>query len=94
VFFGLLTIDGGASLSASGRFCLSGASSIRARSRACEGKLEAAIFPSGERLREMCAGIVEYDRGAGRIGGVEQLDEFDELSAEVAIFDQGVDFAR
>jgi hypothetical protein len=27
------------------------------------------------------------DRGAGRIGGIEKLKEFDELAAAVAVFD-------
>ena len=30
------------------------------------------------------------DRGASRIGGIEQLKEFDELSAAVTAFDQGM----
>src|SRR5215208_1555255 len=44
---------------------------------------------------EMCGMIVEnqLDRGAGRIGGIEQLEEFDELPAAVAVSDQGMDSA-
>jgi hypothetical protein len=35
----------------------------------------------------------QLDRGSGRIGGVEQLEEFDEFAAAVAILDQSVDLA-
>jgi len=35
----------------------------------------------------------ELDRGRGRIGGVEQLEEFDKFAAAVAILDQGVNLA-
>ena len=35
----------------------------------------------------------QLDRGAGRIGGIEKLEEFDELAAAVAIFDKRVDLA-
>ena len=31
--------------------------------------------------------------GAGRISGIEKLEEFDELSATMAILDKGVDLA-
>ena len=36
--------------------------------------------------RNVCGMIVEdqLDRGAGRIGGIEKLEEFDELAAAVA----------
>ena len=34
----------------------------------------------------------QLDRGAGRIGGIKKLEEFDELSAAVAISDQGMNF--
>jgi len=30
----------------------------------------------------------------GRISGIEKLEELDELSAAVAVFDEGVDFPR
>src|SRR5450755_3194072 len=33
------------------------------------------------------------DRRAGRVSGIEKLEEFDELAAAVAVFDQGVDLA-
>ena len=35
----------------------------------------------------------QLDRGAGRIGGIEKLEEFDELAAAMAIPDQSMDFA-
>ena len=35
----------------------------------------------------------QLDRGAGRIGGIEKLEEFDELAAAVAISDERVDLA-
>ena len=35
----------------------------------------------------------ELDGGAGRISGIEKLEEFDELSAAMAILDKGVDLA-
>ena len=35
----------------------------------------------------------QLDRGAGRISGVEKLEEFDELPAAIAVPDQGVDLA-
>jgi hypothetical protein len=60
-----------------------------------EGELEAAGGSSGEPscgfsgdVRGM---IVEdqLDGGASRIGGIEKLEEFDELSAAVAVSDDG-----
>lgn len=33
----------------------------------------------------------QLDRSAGRIGGIEQLEEFDELAAAVAVPDECVD---
>ena len=35
----------------------------------------------------------QLDRGAGRIGGIEKLEEFDELAAAVALPDERVDLA-
>src|SRR5215472_1152194 len=35
----------------------------------------------------------QLDRGAGRIGGIEKLEELDELAAAVTISDQGMDLA-
>ena len=45
--------------------------------------------------RDVCGMIVEdqLDRGAGRIGGIEKLEEFDELAAAVALPDERVDLA-
>jgi hypothetical protein len=45
--------------------------------------------------RDVRGMIVEnqLDRGVGRIGGIEKLEEFDELSAAVAVSDQGMDLA-
>ena len=36
----------------------------------------------------------QLDRGRGRIGSVEQLEEFDKFAAAVAILDQGVNYPR
>jgi hypothetical protein len=36
----------------------------------------------------------ELDRGAGRIGGVEKFEEFEEFSAAMAILDQSMDLTR
>jgi hypothetical protein len=35
----------------------------------------------------------QLDRRVGRVSGIEKLEEFDELAAAVAVFDQGVDLA-
>ena len=35
----------------------------------------------------------QLDRGVGRIGGVDKLEEFDEFAAAMAIPDQGMDLA-
>ena len=35
----------------------------------------------------------QLDRGAGRVGGVEKLEEFDELAAAVAVSDEGMDLS-
>ena len=35
----------------------------------------------------------QLDRRMGRIGGVEELEEFDEFAASVAVLDEGVDLA-
>ena len=63
-----------------------------------EGKVEAAcrsgVEPGSGFPRDVRGMIVEdqLDRGAGRIGGIEQLEEFDELTAAVAISNQRVTF--
>src|SRR5258708_29095044 len=45
--------------------------------------------------RYVCGMIVEDqpDRGAGRVGGVEKLEEFDELAAAVAVSDEAMDLS-
>ncbi len=61
-----------------------------------EGELEPSSRPGGEPasgfFRYVCGMIVEnqLDRGAGRISGIKKLEEFDELSAAVAVSDQGM----
>ena len=61
-----------------------------------EGEHEAAARSSGEPasglLRYMSGMIVEnqLNRGAGRIGGIKEPEEFDELAAAVAVSDQGM----
>src|ERR1700739_836036 len=56
-----------------------------------EGKVEAAwrpgVEPGSGFPRNVCGMVVEdqLDRGAGRIGGIEKLEEFDELATAVAI---------
>ena len=35
----------------------------------------------------------QLDRHVGRVSGIEKLEEFDELAAAVAVFDQSVDLA-
>src|SRR6266403_3023701 len=65
--------------------------------RGREGELEAAGRSGGEPSSgfsgDVGGMIVEdqLDRGASRIGGIEKLEEFDELSAAVAVFDEGMD---
>src|SRR5215472_9567813 len=64
-----------------------------------EGELKTADRSSGEPssglLRDVGGMIVEdeFDRGAGRITAIEKLEEFDELSAAMAVSDQGMDLA-
>ena len=56
-----------------------------------EGELEASgrlgIEPGPGFLRDVRGVIVEdqLNRGVGRIGGIEKLEEFDELSAAMAV---------
>lgn len=62
-----------------------------------EGEFEASGGPGGE----PCPGFFRYvrgmivedqlDRSPGRIGGVEELEEFDELAAAMAVFDESMD---
>src|SRR5215204_7077382 len=62
-----------------------------------EGELEAALGLAGEpRLRllgDVSGMIIEgqLDRGVSRISGIKKLEELDELSAAVAISDEGMD---
>ena len=62
-----------------------------------EGKLEASrrssVEPGSCFSRYVRGMIIEdqLDRGAGRISGVETLEEFDELPAAVAISDERMD---
>src|SRR5262245_8663228 len=51
--------------------------------------------PSSRLLGDVCGMIVEdqVDCGVSRVGGIEQLEEFDELAAAVTVFDQGVNLA-
>src|SRR5262249_20525040 len=51
--------------------------------------------PSMRLSQEPCLGVkVNWKRpSVGRIGGIEKLEEFDELSAAVAVSDQGMDLA-
>src|SRR5262249_52599822 len=64
--------------------------------RGREGELEAAggllCKPGLCLLGDVCRMIVEdqLDRGMGRIGGIYQLEEFDEFTTAVAILDKGV----
>jgi hypothetical protein len=45
--------------------------------------------------RVMCGMIVEDQPGCGRgrVGGIEQLEEFDEFAAAMAVLDRGMDLA-
>src|SRR6201998_3790193 len=62
-----------------------------------ERKVEAAcrVEPGSGFPRDVCGMIVEdqLDRGAGRKGGIEKLEEFDELAAAVAISHEAIDLA-
>src|SRR3954447_632458 len=64
-----------------------------------EDKFKAVFGPTGKPssglFGDVRGMIVEdqLDRGSDRIGGVEQLEEFDEFAAAVAILDQSVDLA-
>src|SRR5215831_15048768 len=64
-----------------------------------EGEFEAAgglIGEPGSGLLGDVGGVIvedQLDRRMGRIGGIEKLEEFDELAAAMAILDQGVNLA-
>src|SRR4029077_9923382 len=63
-----------------------------------KGELKAALGLGGEPcfrlLGDVCGMVVEdqLDGGICRIGSIEQLEKFDELTAAMSIFDQGMDF--
>src|SRR5258706_15730876 len=63
----------------------------------CEGELEASRWSSVEPnccFSRYVGGMIiedQLDRGAGRISGVEKLEEVDELSAAVAVSDERMD---
>src|ERR1700704_2208676 len=65
----------------------------------CEGEFEAADRLIGEPnlglLGDVCGMIVEdqLDRSMGRIGGIDELEEFDEFAAAVAVLDESVNLA-
>src|ERR1700731_79212 len=65
----------------------------------CEGEFEAAGRLIGEPnlglLGDVCGMIVEdqLDRSMGRIGGIDELEEFDEFAAAVAVLDESVNLA-
>src|SRR5215207_11241943 len=65
----------------------------------CERELETAGRSSGKPSSgfpgDVCGMIVEdqLDRGISRIGCIEQFEELDELSAAVAVSDQGMHLA-
>src|SRR6266545_6072558 len=64
-----------------------------------EGEFEAVGRSSGKPScslpGDVCGMVVEdqLDRCAGRISGIEKLEEFNELPAAMAVPDQGVDLA-
>src|SRR6201987_2043603 len=65
------------------------------RERKVEAACRSCVEPGSGFPRDVCGMIVEdqLDRGAGRKGGIEKLEEFDELAAAVAISDERVDLA-
>ena len=60
----------------------------------CEGKAANGLRrqPARGLARDMGGMVVEndLDRGVGRIGGIEQLEKFNEFAAAVAFLDEGV----
>ena len=57
------------------------------RERKVEAACRLCVEPGSGFPRDVCGMIVEdqLDRGAGRVGGIEKLEEFDELAAAVAM---------
>ena len=68
---------------------------VLGREREVEAAGRSCVEPGSGFPRDVCGMIVEdqLDRGAGRIGGIEKLEEFDELAAAVAVSDECVDLA-
>src|ERR1700752_5206392 len=66
---------------------------VLGRERKLEAACRSCIEPGSGFFRDVCGMIVEdqLDRRAGRIGGVEKFEEFDELAAAVADSDKSVD---
>src|SRR6266480_6361080 len=60
-----------------------------------EAACRSCVEPGSGFSRDVRGMIVEdqLDRGAGRVGGVEKLEEFDELAAAVAVSDEGMDLS-
>ena len=64
---------------------------VKVESKRPGGRVSARLgFPS-KCVRGGCRGSIYC--GAGRIGGIEKLEEFDELAAAVALPDERVDLA-
>ena len=68
---------------------------VLGRERKVEAACRLCVEPGSGFPRDVCGMIVEdqLDRGAGRVGGIEKLEEFDEHAAAVAISDERVDLA-
>src|SRR5438046_8183638 len=68
---------------------------VLGRERKLEAPGSSCVEPGSGFSRDVRGMIVEdqLDRGAGRIGGIEQLEEFDELAAAVAVPDERVDLS-
>src|SRR6266403_5814435 len=69
--------------------------SMRLSQEPCLGVNVNSKRPVGRVSSQALVLIVEDqpDRGAGRVGGVEKLEEFDELAAAVAVSDEGMDLS-
>ena len=68
---------------------------VLGREREVEAACRSCVEPGSGFSRYVCGMIVEdqLDRGAGRVGGVEKLEEFDELAAAVTVSDERVDLS-
>src|SRR2546423_6168979 len=69
---------------------------VLGRERKVEAACRSCVEPGSGFFRDVCGMIVEdqLDRGASRIGGIDEFEEFDELAAAVAVFDESVDLPR